>query len=89
MAEIGSGKLAGKDGRRRWWWCSDVDGGGAPAISRRGEVDDDARIFAAVKKISSVTSPSSQNSGYERMDVVFSGDAPARSYGKSGTLKRE
>jgi hypothetical protein len=88
MAEIGSGKLTGKDGRRRWWWCSDVDGGGAPAISRRREVDDDVQLLAAVTKVSSETSPPSQIDGDVRMEISDSGGTPAASCGGSGALER-
>jgi hypothetical protein len=79
MAEIGSGKLTGKDGRRRWW-CSDVDGGGALAISRRGEVDDDVQLLAAVTNISSETSLPSHIDGDVRMEMKISGDTPTRNY---------
>jgi hypothetical protein len=89
MAEIGSGKLTGKDGRRRWWWCSDVDGGGAPVISRRGEVDEDVQILAAVMKVSSETSPPFQIDGDVWMEISDSGGTPAASCGGSDALKQQ
>jgi hypothetical protein len=87
MAEIRSGKLIGKDGRRRWWWCSDVDGGSAPTISRRGEVDDDVQLLAAVTKVSSEISLSSHIDGDVRMEMKISGDTPARNYRRFGDLQ--
>jgi hypothetical protein len=33
--------------------------------------------------------PPLQNSGYKWMETVFSGDAPTRSYGNFGMLKRK
>jgi hypothetical protein len=87
MAEIRSGKLHGKDGRQRWWWCSDFDDRGAPAISRRGEVDDDVQLLAAVTKVSSETSLSSQIDGDVRMEMKISGDTPARNYRRFGDLQ--
>jgi hypothetical protein len=87
MAEIRSGKLTGKDGRRWWWWCSDIDGGGAPAISRRGEVDDDVQLVAAVTKVSLETSLPSQIDGHVRTEMKISGDTPARNYRRFGDLQ--
>jgi hypothetical protein len=89
MAEIRSGKLTGKDGRRRWWWCSDVDGGGAPAISRCGEVDDDVQLLAAVTKVSSKTSLPSQIDGDVRMEMKISSDTPTRNYRRFDDLQME
>jgi hypothetical protein len=58
-----------------------------PALLRLDEDYDDVQLLVAVTVVFWATPPPSQNSGYEWMETVFSGDAPARSYGNSDMLK--
>jgi hypothetical protein len=63
--------------------------GDVPALLRLDEDYDDVQLLVAVTVVFWATPPPPQNSGYEWTETVFSGDAPARSYGNSGMLKRK